>query len=195
MSASGPASLPTLVTYLEMTTPPATPPLPPPLAGIEIRVARRPTVSFYRYLYRAIGEQWTWVVRRLLSDEELLQIIGDPAVEVNVLWVDGVPAGYAELDRRQAPDTELAYFGLLPEFISRGLGRYLLDWTIRHAWRARPRRLWVHTCDFDHPRAIAVYRKSGFRVYDQRVEQLELPDGMRPPERPRSGLESPCASS
>jgi GNAT superfamily N-acetyltransferase len=190
MSASAPASVPTLVTYLEMTTPPAAPALRPPLAGIEIRVARDPTVSFYRYLYRAIGEEWTWVVRLLLTDEELLHIIGDPAVEVNVLWVDGVPAGYAELDRRQEPDTELAYFGLLPEFIGRGLGRYLLDWTIRHAWRARPRRLWVHTCDFDHPRAIAVYRKSGFRVYDQRVEQLELPDGMRPPERPRSGLET-----
>jgi GNAT superfamily N-acetyltransferase len=182
------------VTYLEMTTLPAAPPIRPPLAGIEIRVARRPTVSFYRYLYRTIGDEWTWVVRRLLSDEELLRIIGDPAVEVNVLWVDGVPAGYAELDHRQAPDTELAYFGLLPEFIGRGLGRYLLDWTIRHVWRAGPRRLWVHTCDFDHPRAIAVYRKSGFRVYDQRVEQLELPDGMRPPERPRPGFESPCVS-
>ena len=195
MSALAPASVPTVVTYLEMTTPPAKPPIRPPLAGIEIRVARRPTVSFYRYLYRTIGDDWAWVVRRSLSDEELLQVIGDPAVEVNVLWVEGVPAGYAELDRRQAPDTELAYFGLLPEFIGRGLGRYLLDWTVRHAWRARPRRLWVHTCDFDHPRAIAVYRKSGFRVYDQRVEQLELPDGMRPPERPRSGLESPCVSS
>jgi GNAT superfamily N-acetyltransferase len=184
VSASAPASVPTLVSYLEMTTPPATPPIRPPLAGIEIRVARRPTVSFYRYLYRTIGDDWTWVVRRLLSHEELLQIIGDPAVEVNVLWVDGVPAGYAELDRRQAPDTELAYFGLLPEFIGRGLGRYLLDWTIRHAWRAGPRRLWVHTCDFDHPRAIAVYRNSGFRVYDQRVEQLELPPGVPLRQRP-----------
>ena len=183
---SAPASVPTLVTYLEMTKPPATPAIRPPLGGIEIRVARRPTVSFYRYLYRAIGDDWTWVVRRLLSDEELRRIIGDPAVEVNVLWVEGVPAGYAELDRSQAPDTELAYFGLLPEFIGRGLGRYLLDWAIRHAWRAGPRRLWVHTCDFDHPRAIAVYRKSGFRVYDQRVEQLELPAGVPLPQRSRS---------
>ena len=186
MPACAPASVPTLVTYLEMTTLPAAPPIRPPLAGIEIRLARRPTVSFYRYLYRTIGDEWTWVVRRLLSDEELLRIIGDPAVEVNVLWVDGVPAGYAELDRRQAPDTELAYFGLLPEFIGRGLGRYLLDWTIRHAWRAGPRRLCVHTCDFDHPRAIAVYRNSGFRVYDQRVEQLELPPGVPLRQRPRS---------
>jgi GNAT superfamily N-acetyltransferase len=185
----------TLVTYLETTRSPAAPPLRPPRGGLEVRAARRSTVSFYRYLYATIGEDWTWVVRRLLSDDELRQILDDPAVEVNVLWVDGVPAGLAELDRRQPPDIELAYFGLLPEFIGQGLGRWLLDWAVRHAWRARPRRLWVHTCDLDHPRAIRVYRKSGFRVYDQRIEQLQLPDGMRPPERPRSRFESPCESS
>lgn len=185
----------TLVTYLEMTAPPAAAPLRPPRAGLEVRAARRPTVSFYRYLYSMIGEDWTWVMRRLLADDELRQILEDPAVEVNVLWVGGVPAGLAELDRRQPPDVELAYFGLLPEFIGQGLGRWLLDWTIHHAWRAQPRRLWVHTCDLDHPRAIGVYRKSGFRVYDQRIELLRLPDEFRPPERPRSGAESRCKSS
>jgi GNAT superfamily N-acetyltransferase len=185
----------TLVTYLEMTAPPAAAPLRPPRAGLEVRAARRPTVSFYRYLYSTIGEDWTWVMRRLLADDDLRQILEDPGVEVNVLWVGGVPAGLAELDRRQPADAELAYFGLLPEFIGQGLGRWLLDWTIHHAWRAQPRRLWVHTCDLDHPRAIGVYRKSGFRVYDQRIEQLRLPDGFKPPERPRSGAESRCESS
>ncbi len=193
--ARGERQVDTLVTYLEMTVPPAPPPMAPPRPGLEVRLARRPTTSFYRYLYWTIGEDWTWVVRRLLTDDELRAILEDPAVEVNVLWVDGVPAGYAELDRRQPPDIELAYFGLLPEFIGQGLGRWLLDWTIRHAWRARPRRLWVHTCDLDHPRAVGVYQNSGFRVYDQRLEQLVLPDGMRWPERPGAGLESQCESS
>jgi GNAT superfamily N-acetyltransferase len=190
-----PTSIETLVTYLEMTGPPSAPALPPPCTGLEVRLARSPTASFYRYLYGTIGADWTWVMRHLLSDDELRQILEDPEVEVNVLWLDGVPAGLAELDRREKPDIELAYFGLLPDFIGQGLGRWLLDWTIRHAWRAAPRRLWVHTCDLDHPRALRVYEKSGFRVYDRRIEQLRLPDGMRPPERPRSGIESPCESS
>jgi GNAT superfamily N-acetyltransferase len=88
---------------------------------------------------------------------------------VNVLWVDGVPAGLAELDRRDLPDVELAYFGIMPEFIGQGLGRFLLDWAIHHAWRARPRRFWVHTCDLDHPRALEVYQKAGFRIYDRQT--------------------------
>jgi GNAT superfamily N-acetyltransferase len=187
-------SIPTLVTYLEMTAPPATAPLPPPVPAIEVRVARRPTVSFYRYLYDAIGRDWTWVARKLLSDGELQAVLADPAVEVNVLWVGGVPAGYAELDRRAPPDVELGYFGLLPEFTGHGLGRYLLDWTVHHAWRSRPRRLWLHTCDLDHPRALAVYRKSGFVAYDERLEQLELPEGVPAPERTGGQKAERCGS-
>ena len=184
MSAPGepkPASVETVVTYLEMTNPPARAAAKAPRSGLEVRRAHRPTLSFYRYLYQAVGGPWTWTARALLSDRELGGILCDPAVEVNVLWVDGVPAGYAELDWRRPPDVELAYFGLLPEFIGQGLGRYLLDWAIAHAWRRRPRRLRVDTCELDHPRALAVYQTSGFRVYDRRIEQIALPASVPSP--------------
>jgi GNAT superfamily N-acetyltransferase len=177
----------TIVTYLEMTAPPTQPPRPAPRPDLEIRRAHSPTVSFYRYLYAAVGEPWTWTVRRCLSDAELAATLDDRRVEVNVLWAAGVPAGYAELDRRAAPDIELAYLGLVPEFIGQGLGAYLLDWAIHHAWRARPRRLWLHTCDLDHPRALDFYQSLGFCIYDRRNTVQELPPGWP---RPRARSES-----
>jgi GNAT superfamily N-acetyltransferase len=183
----GSRSIETVVTYLEMTAPPAQPPRPAPRQGLEIRRAGRPTVSFYRYLYAAVGEPWTWTVRRWLSDAELAAILNDPRVEVNVLWAGGVPAGYAELDRRAPPDVELAYFGLMPEFIGQGLGAYLLDWAIHHAWRARPRRFWLHTCDLDHPRALDLYQRLGFCIYDRQTSAQDLPPGW-PRRRPRAEL-------
>jgi len=169
MASADKGLIETLVTYLEMTEPPTRGPLPPPRTGIEVRHMVRPTVSFYRYLYDAIGKDWMWYERKLLGDAELATIIHDPRVEVNVLWVDGVPAGLAELDFREPPDVELAYFGLVPEFIGQGLGHFLLDWSVHRAWRARPRRFWVHTCDLDHPRALGVYQKAGFRIYDRQT--------------------------
>jgi GNAT superfamily N-acetyltransferase len=169
MASAGEGQIETLVTFLEMTEPPTRAPLLPPSAGIEVRHAVRPTISFYRYLYDAIGEDWMWYERKLLGDAELAAIIHDPKVEVNVLWLDGVPAGLAELDRRDQPDVELAYFGIVPEFIGQGVGRFLLDWAIHHAWQPRPRRFWVHTCDLDHPRALGVYQKAGFRIYDRQT--------------------------
>jgi GNAT superfamily N-acetyltransferase len=181
--ARGERQIETLVTYLEMLAPPARPPRPAPRADLDIRRAWPPTASFYRYLYAAVGEPWTWTVRRWLSDAELATVLNDPRVEVNVLWVGGVPAGYAELDRRSPPDIEIGYFGLMPEFIGRGLGGYLLDWAIHHAWRARPRRLWLHTCDLDHPRALGFYQRAGFAIYHRRTTAVDLPPGMAMPTR------------
>jgi GNAT superfamily N-acetyltransferase len=171
------------VFYLEMTSRPARPPAPPPRTGLEIRRAMAPTLSFYRYHYQAIGHDWTWTMRRLLDDDALRAILHDPRIEVNVLWVDGVPAGLAELDRRQPSTIELGYFGLLPEFIGQGLGRLLLDWAIDRAWMATPSRFWVHTCDLDHPNALSVYQKAGFRLYDRHPARECVLHGMPAPKR------------
>jgi len=173
-AASG-HTIETVVTYLEMTEPPRRAPLSPPCPGLEVRQAKHCTVAFYRFLYDAVGGPWTWTERKLLTDEQLLRILADPRVEVHVLFADGAPAGYVELDRRRWPDIEIAYFGLLPAFIGRGLGRYLLDWAIGRAFEARPARLWLHTCDLDHPRALAVYEAAGFRAYGSRRERVAAP--------------------
>lgn len=176
-SAPVPDAIETVVTYLEMTRPPDRQPTALPRPDLEVRHARSCTVSFYRYLYDAVGGPWTWTARRLLSEQQLARILADPRVEVHVLWVDGVPAGYVELDRTRPSDVEIAYFGLIPDFLGRGLGRYLLDWAVVHAWRSCPRRLWVHTCDLDHPRALGVYERAGFQVYQRRRERVAVPSG------------------
>ena len=160
------------VTYLEMLSPPGQDvPLPPPQT--QILHAQRPTIAFYRFLYDAVGSNWNWVDRKLLSDEELGHIIHDDRIEVYVLYVAGVPAGYVELDRRIDGEVELGYFGLMPEFVGRGLGGYFLRWAVARAWSYEPRRVWVNTCELDHPAALPVYLKAGFEVYDrQTVDQV-----------------------
>lgn len=167
----------TVVTALEMLSRP-TRPSPHPPAGMRTALIRAepPTLSFYRYLYNTVGADWCWVSRRLLGDAELLAEITDPKVEIYVLYVDGAPAGYGEIDRRQSGGSvELLYFGLMPDFIGRGVGRYLLDTVVDIAWTGPTERLWVHTCDLDHPRAIGTYQKAGFEPFDQWVETLTDP--------------------
>lgn len=166
----------TVVTSLEMLAPPDVLPLPAPRDGLDIEQAVRPTVSFYRYLYDTIGAPWLWVDRRKLDDAALGAIVQDPAVEVYVLWVQGVPAGYAELDGRVPGEIELAYLGIMPEFIGQKLGPYLLDFAIRTAWARDPRRLWVHTCTLDHPGALRMYERAGFRVFKR---EREIGDDLR----------------
>jgi GNAT superfamily N-acetyltransferase len=102
-----------------------------------------------------------------MDQDQLAALLIDDRVAVHVLYAAGVPAGYLELDARQAGDIEIAYFGLMPEFIGQRLGPYLLGWGVAEAWRAAPARLWVHTCTLDHPRALAAYLAAGFVEYDR----------------------------
>jgi hypothetical protein len=141
------------VTYLEMFRRPERV-LPPPREGLMVIHARRPTIAYYRFLYDAVGRQWQWVRRTRYSDAELAQMIHDPREEIHVLHVDGVPAGFAELDRRVEGEIELNQFGLTADFIGQGLGKWFLQWTIDKAFSYGPKRFWLHTCTLDHPNAL-----------------------------------------
>jgi ribosomal protein S18 acetylase RimI-like enzyme len=161
------------ITYLEMTTPPQdAPPHPPAGQRVALMRAERPPVSFYRFLYNTIGTPWLWWERRALDDGALARVIQDDRVEIYVLYVDGVPAGYAELDRRGEPEIDLAYFGIMPEYIGRGFGRYLLSSAIHMAWAYAPDKLTVNTNTLDHPRALPLYQKVGFTPVGQEIRTI-----------------------
>ncbi len=169
--------LPVVVTYLEMTHAPTRPAIPAPTAAGRLAMLRaeNPPVEFYRYLYTAVGEPWFWYERSRLDDAVLAGIISNPKVEIYVLYVGGVPAGYVELDRRPAPDIAIAYIGLTQPFIGRGLGPYLLGWSVDTAWQYRPERLTVDTCTFDHPKALALYQRAGFVPVRQVTKTIDDP--------------------
>jgi GNAT superfamily N-acetyltransferase len=158
-------------TYLEIHARPASPLAPAP-SGVQVVRAHRPGTRFYRYLYDGVGRPWHWYDRQRMADAELAAILADDAVEVHVLWQDGVPLGFSELDRRIAGQVELAYFGLLPEAIGQKLGPWLLAWSIHEAWRPDDvRRVWVHTCTLDHPSALRTYLAAGFATYREERHQ------------------------
>ena len=165
----------TVVTYLEMTEPPLSPPPPRPRGKLALLRVEDPDVDFYRFIYGRVGAPWLWYERRLLDDETLAQVIGDPAVEIYVLYVGGALTGFSELDWRRHPEVELAYLGLIPDFIGRGLGRTLLRWTIDEAWTRHPERLWLHTCTLDHPDALRIYQRAGFVPYRQATAVIDDP--------------------
>lgn len=166
----------TIVTHLEMLAEPRLPPAPKPHGKFALMRAEKPPLHFYRYLYDTIGRHYVWVSRRTLSDEELAAIIHDGDVEIYVLYVNGTPTGFAELDFRHAGRAELSFLGIIPEFIGQGLGRYLLCEAISLAWRRNPGRLIVQTCTLDHPNALRLYQRCGFTPYAQGEAELEEPE-------------------
>jgi GNAT superfamily N-acetyltransferase len=168
----------TRVWLLEMRARPRRPRARPPQPDIEVVQAKRITASFYRYLYDTVGAPWCWTARRLVDDETLRRRLHARGVEIHVLWVAGVPAGYVELDAGDPDEVYIAYFGLIPDFIGRGLGRFFLDWAVDRAWDIGHPRLRVQTCDLDHEAALPNYERAGFRRYDERDETVDVVPGV-----------------
>ena len=170
------ASLETLITDLEMTERPAFHAPPPP--GLRLAILRAAPIpaGFYRYLYDAVGRGHHWVDRKRWDNEKMAARINDEAVFVMVLYAGGVPAGFYELDARMPGLVDIALFGIAPDYQGRGLGRYLLAHAIGEAWAKTPLRVTVDTCTLDHPAALPLYQKMGFRPVSRRrrvVETLE----------------------
>ena len=168
----------------------------------QVRELTEPDWKFNREMYFKVGDQWKWIDKRPWSDEQWREYAENPSLRTFAAYSDAKLIGYYELRRTVAlpprshrsqvtsqtkenltghtlhvtchlqDEIEIAYFGLLPEFIGRGFGGALLASAIQNAWgwAPTPSRVWVHTCNRDHPSALANYLARGFTIY--KVELL-----------------------
>lgn len=152
--------------YLEMTSPADLRPKSINNPQVILRQVKIPLPALNRFFYIEVGRDWHWIDRLTWQDRQWLAWVDRPELETWVLYVSGTPAGYFELEQQAEGNIELAYFGLLPQFVGQGLGGYLLTQAVQRAWRWKAKRIWVHTCTLDHPGALANYQARGFSIYD-----------------------------
>lgn len=169
-----------VVTHLEMT---ARPPLrDDPPGAWRLRKVDPPALDWYRDIYRRVGEEWLWFTRTALDDSDLASRIHAPGNELYGLAVDGQDEGLLELDFSVPGECQLLYFGVTARFIGTGAARFLMNRALEIAWSRDVGRVWVHTCTFDHPSAVAFYQRSGFRPFLRQIEVADDPrlDGKLP---------------
>ena len=158
------------VTYLAMDARPDTPPPDMPYGQrLAIIAASSPPTDYFLYLYRTVGADWEWTDWLKRPRADLDAFVGDENVVIHTLLVDGWPGGFFMLDRRTPGTCDVAYFGLVPQAIGRGLGTWFLGQAIATAWQQPGvERLTVNTCTLDHPAALGLYQRLGFRPVDRR---------------------------
>jgi GNAT superfamily N-acetyltransferase len=152
-----------ITTYLEMHSPDQLRPKRCTDGRFHIQEKIERDWRFNRDLYLGVGQMWSWNDKRVWSDEQWKEYGLAPELRTFAAYYEHSLAGYYELRR----GVEIAYFGLVPEFIGRGLGGPLLTRAIEEAWRTSPsvNRVWVHTCNLDHPAALANYQARGMVIY------------------------------
>jgi ribosomal protein S18 acetylase RimI-like enzyme len=160
-----------LVTYMEQLEPPAGSGFPSPIERVSIEQERLEPED-YLSLYRAVGEPLQWDQRLRMPLTELEIFLRSPSTDLYVLRNQNRAIGLCEFDGAGNPDVELTNFGLVPEAQGNRLGPFLLDSALRAVWSREPRRIWLHTDTYDHPKAKTTYERAGFRVYAEKIEEI-----------------------
>jgi len=134
------------------------------------------SVELFRFLYAEVGKNYHWIDRLPWTDEEIAKYLLQPEISLWLMTYEDKTAGYFELRKCDDGSTELAYFGLMPKFIGRGLGKHLLTCAVEQAWADGAKSVWLHTCTLDDPAALPNYLKRGFRPF--KTEQYSVERNM-----------------
>lgn len=144
--------------------------------GYYIKQLKNLDAETYLKMYSGIGEGYNWTDRLFMDKNELLQIINHEEVYIFGFYENDNFVGYCELDYRFKSKVEMVYFGLIPNYQGKGVGKLLLNSMLNIAWdlQPSPEKVWLTTCDLDHPSALNNYLKRGFKIFDEKLHAQKI---------------------
>ena len=121
-----------------------------------------------KFFYKNIGKKHKWVDRLTWSEEKWIKYVSSKNVNSYVLKHRGDLVGFFELIfHPENNETEIAYFGILEEYIGKKYGSYLLSEAISECFNLNSKRVWLHTCTLDHENALKNYLSRGMKIFKQ----------------------------
>ena len=134
-----------------------------------------PDFQLNKFFYKQVGKKHRWIDRLSWTDEKWINFISNKNLETYVISEYNDLIGFFELlYNPDLNETEISYFGLLEEYIGKGIGGYALSEAIKKSFEKDIKRVWLHTCTLDHPNALKNYIARGMRVF--RKENINILD-------------------
>ncbi len=144
-----------------------------PLNDLYIEKANPPDFQLNKFFYKEVGKKHRWTDRLIWSDKKWIEYLEDTRVNTYILKSNKDLIGYFEqIFYKDELDCEIAYFGILEEYIGKNLGGYLLSEAIKISFSIGSKRIWVHTCSLDHKNALKNYLSRGMKIF--KTETLNL---------------------
>ena len=121
-----------------------------------------------KFFYREIGKKHRWVDRLSWSNDTWINYLNNKNLYTCVLKKNDDLVGYYEkIYYEESNEFEIAYFGIMEEYIGKGYGGFLLSEALESCLKEKVRRIWVHTCSLDHENAIKNYLARGMKLYKE----------------------------
>ena len=132
-----------------------------------LKEASKDNFDLNKFFYKQIGKRHQWVDRLIWQDKDWLKYISNKNLKTYIFKRENDLVGYFELIFNNN-DCEIAYFGILEEFIGKGYGGFLLSEALKIGFK-KANRIWVHTCSLDHPNAIENYKSRGMKIFKTEI--------------------------
>jgi ribosomal protein S18 acetylase RimI-like enzyme len=153
------------VTYLEMTQNPHIEDFD--FSDYKLKLQDNPDYRTYINTYREVGKNYIWNYRPPQSQEEITNLIQAPHCAIYYLYKNNEIIGMAECDISDPKNIEIVHFGLIPQYIEKGLGKKFFNKLLSILWNSRTDRIFLSTCDWDYKHAISFYQSFGFKVFKE----------------------------
>ena len=140
--------------------------LPKPSEKLKVKLVNPPNFQLNKFFYKQIGKKLNWIDRLVWNDNKWISYLNNENVNTYILKEKNNFVGYYEqIFDKEKLDFEIAYFGILEEYIGKKFGGYLLSEAIKNAFELNPKRIWVHTCSLDHRHALKNYLSRGMKIF------------------------------
>ena len=131
-----------------------------------IQYLKTPNFHVNKFFYKNVGKKHNWTDRVAWTEKQWIDYVSDQNVKTYILKDKNEFAGYFELIlHNDKNEIEIAYLGLLEEYINQKIGSYLLSFAIKKSFFEKVKRVWVHTCSLDHKNALNNYVARGMKVF------------------------------
>ena len=141
---------------------------------LKVKLIKKIDFNLNKFFYKQIGKKHRWTDRLSWNDNMWVNYVSDKSVNTFVLMYNKNLAGYFErIYNKQSNEFEIAYFGILYEYRNKKFGAYLLSKAIELSFKDGAKRVWVHTCTFDHKNAIKNYLSRGMKIFKE--EKIKIP--------------------
>ena len=134
---------------------------------------KNPDFQINKFFYKNVGKKHNWVDRLTWTEKQWINYVFDKNIKTYILKDADDFAGYFELIlHNDKNEIEIAYLGLLENYINQKLGSYLLSHAIKKSFLEKPIKVWVHTCSLDHKNALNNYIDRGMKIFKTEIIKI-----------------------
>ncbi len=132
-----------------------------------------PDIELNKFFYKNVGKNHRWVDRLAWDNLKWTSYLENKNVHTYILKLNEDLVGYFEVIQDFSTSSfEIAYFGILDDYIGKKFGSYFLSEAIKKCFELNSKKVWVHTCSLDHKHALKNYLNRGMKIFKEETINL-----------------------